>query len=285
MNLVSLRDVLKHAEDGGYAVGAFNANNMEIVQAIIESAVEERSPVILQASQGAIKYAGLGYIVSMVRTAAGDTDVPVVLHLDHGTDFAQVMRCIRHGFSSVMFDGSALPLEENIAITRSVVEIAAAVGISVEGELGKIGGTEDEISVEEKDAFLTDPVEAERFVNGTGIDALAVAIGTAHGPYKGKKPEIDFPRLERIRELTGIPIVMHGASGVPDEDIRKGIQLGVRKINIDTEIRQAFTKGLHEFIRANPDNIDPRKMLAPAKKEMKEIVKSKMRLFGCCGKA
>jgi len=283
MNLVSLKDVLEPAEKGGYAVGAFNANNMEIVQAIIESAAEERSPVILQASQGAINYAGLDYIVALVKAAAQGTDVPVVLHLDHGTDFEQVMRCIRSGFSSVMFDGSRLPLEENIAMTRRVVEIARAVGVSVEAELGKIGGTEDDISVEEREALFTDPAEAERFVKETAVDALAIAIGTAHGPYKGE-PRLDFPRLKRIKELTGAPIVLHGSSGVPDDAIRKAISLGVSKINIDTDIRQAFTR-ITEFIKKNPDNIDPRKMLAPAKVEMKKKVKEKMRLFGCAGKA
>jgi fructose-bisphosphate aldolase class II len=284
MNLVSLKDVLEPAEKGGYAVGAFNANNMEIVQAIIESAAEERSPVILQASQGAINYAGLDYIVALVKAAAQGTDVPVVLHLDHGTDFDQVMRCIRSGFSSVMFDGSRLPLDENIAMTRRVVEIARAVGVSVEAELGKIGGTEDDISVEEREALFTDPAEAERFVKETAVDALAIAIGTAHGPYKGE-PRLDFPRLKRIKELTGAPIVLHGSSGVPDDAIRKAISLGVSKINIDTDIRQAFTSGITEFIKKNPDNIDPRKMLAPAKVEMKKKVKEKMRLFGCAGKA
>ncbi|RJX27743.1 MAG: class II fructose-1,6-bisphosphate aldolase [Dethiobacter sp.] len=284
MNLVSLRDVLEPAEKGGYAVGAFNANNMEIVQAIIESAAEERSPVILQASQGAINYAGLDFIVAMVKTAAQGVNVPVVLHLDHGTDFKQVMRCIRYGFSSVMFDGSKLPLEENIAMTLRVVEIARAVGVSVEGELGKIGGTEDDITVEEREALFTDPEEAERFVKETEVDALAIAIGTAHGPYKGE-PRLDFLRLKRIKELTAASIVLHGASGVPDDAVRQAVSLGVNKINIDTDIRQAFVGGITAFIKENPANIDPRKIFSPAKMEMKRIIKEKMRLFGCSGKA
>lgn len=284
MELVTLKSILKPAEEGGYAVGAFNANNMEIVQAIVEAAVEEKSPVILQASQGAIRYAGLDYIVAMVKTGARGANVPVVLHLDHGTDFLQVMRCIRAGFSSVMFDGSSLPLQENIEITRRVVEIGRAVGVSVEGELGKIGGTEDDISVSEQDALFTDPLDAQKFVSESGVDALAIAFGTAHGPYKGN-PELDFPRLEKIRELTGAPIVMHGASGVPDEDVRRGIDLGVRKINIDTELRQSFSGALKTYISENPDNIDPRKILTPAKEAMKSIVKKKMRLFGSSGKA
>ncbi len=284
MELVTLKDVLEPAEQGCYAVGAFNANNMEIVQAIIEAAAEERSPVILQASQGAIRYAGLDYIVALVKTAAKGVNVPVVLHLDHGTDFLQVMRCIRAGFSSVMFDGSSLPLAENIEITRQVVDIGRAVGVSVEGELGKIGGTEDDVSVSEKEALFTDPLEAQRFVRESGVDALAVAIGTAHGPYKGR-PELDFERLKKIRELTGATIVMHGASGVPDDDVRQGIALGIRKINIDTDLRQSFVRAIKEFIAANPDNIDPRKVLAPAKEAMKNIVREKMRLFGSAGKA
>lgn len=284
MELVTLKDVLEPAEQGCYAVGAFNANNMEIVQAIIEAAAEERSPVILQASQGAIRYAGLDYIVAMVKTAAKGVNVPVVLHLDHGTDFFQIMRCIRAGFSSVMFDGSSLPLAENIEITRQVVDIGKAVGVSVEGELGKIGGTEDDISVSEKEVLFTDPLEAQRFVRESGIDALAVAIGTAHGPYRGR-PKLDFARLQEIRELTGATIVMHGASGVPDDDVRQGIALGIRKINIDTDLRQSFVKAIKEFIAENPDNIDPRKVLAPAKEAMKNIVKEKMRLFGSAGRA
>jgi len=284
LELVTLKEMLAEAEKGQYAVGAFNANNMEIVQAIIEAAVEEKSPVILQASQGAIRYAGLDYIVALVRAGAAKTGLPVALHLDHGTDFAQVMRCIRGGFSSVMYDGSKYPLEENIENTRQVVQVAEAVGVSVEGELGKIGGTEDDISVEERDAFLTDPQEALRFVRETGVDALAVAIGTAHGPYKGE-PRLDFDRLQEIRRLTGIPLVLHGASGVPDEAIRKAIGLGIRKINIDTELRQNFTAAVKDFIAKNPDNIDPRKILGPAREAMKEAVKKKMRLFGCAGKA
>ncbi|MGI6319119.1 MAG: class II fructose-1,6-bisphosphate aldolase [Dethiobacteria bacterium] len=284
MKLVTLRDVLGKAEKGGYAVGAFNANNMEIVQAIIESAVEERSPVIIQASQGAIKYAGLDFIVAMVKAAAESADVPVVLHLDHGTDFDQVMRCIRRGFSSVMIDGSRLPLEENISITKKVLEVARAVGVSVEAELGKIGGTEDDISVSERDALFTDPQEAKTFIEETGVDALAVAIGTAHGVYKGE-PRLDFPRLKKIKELTDVPIVLHGSSGVPDDAIRKAVELGVSKINIDTDIRQAFVGRAVAYMKENPDNIDPRKLLAPAKEEAKKIIREKMRLFGSSGKA
>jgi fructose-bisphosphate aldolase class II len=283
MPFVTLREVLQNAQQEGYAVGAFNANNMEIVKAIMEAAVEERSPVILQASQGALRYAGLNYITAMVRAAAEEADVPVVLHLDHGTSFEQTMLCLRYGFSSVMFDGSRYPLEENIARTAKVAEVAHAMGATVEGELGKIGGTEDDISVDEREAFFTDPAEAEQFVRETGIDALAVAIGTAHGPYKGE-PVLDFERLAAIKKVVPVPLVLHGASGVPAESIRKAIELGVCKINIDTELRQAFVRGVQRVIREHPDEIDPRKILGPAKEAMKAVVKEKMCLFGCAGR-
>lgn len=284
MGLVSISELLTRAEADGYAVGAFNCNNMEIVQAIMEAAEAERSPVILQASQGAIKYAGINYIVALAREAAAGARVPVALHLDHGTDFAQVMLCIRHGFTSVMIDGSRYPLLENIALTRKVVEVAQAVGVSVEGELGRITGTEDEISVAEREAFFTDPEEARIFVRETGVNALAVAIGTAHGRYKGK-PELDFPRLAKIRELTGVPLVLHGSSGVPDEDIKRAIALGVRKINIDTSIREAFVAGIRQVLEENPGEIDPRKILGPARAAAREVIREKIRLFGCAGKA
>jgi len=281
--LVTVTEMLQKAETGGYAVGAFNCNNMEIVQAIIEAAEAEQAPVILQASQGAIKYAGLDYIMAMARTAAENAAVPVAMHLDHGTSFDQVMQCIRYGFTSVMIDGSKYPLEENIAITNKVLDVARAVGVSVEAELGKIGGTEDDITVSEKEASMTDPEEAKYFVQQTKVDALAIAIGTAHGQYKGE-PKLDFARLQRVRELVSVPIVLHGSSGVPDEAIRKAISLGVRKVNIDTNIREAFAGGIKQFLAANPDEIDPRKILIPAKKAMVSIVREKISLFGSTGK-
>ncbi|NLM45714.1 MAG: class II fructose-1,6-bisphosphate aldolase [Firmicutes bacterium] len=284
MSLVTLKEVLQEAERGGYAVGAFNTNNMEILQAIMETAEEERAPVILQASQGAIKYAGLPYITAMVRAAAAAATVPVVLHLDHGTSFEQAMLCLRHGFTSVMFDGSKYALADNIAQTQRVAEVAHAMGVSVEGELGKIGGTEDDISVDERDAFFTDPAEAEQFVAATGVDALAVAIGTAHGPYKGE-PSLDFDRLAAIRDRVQVPLVLHGASGVPAESIRRAISLGVRKINIDTDIRQAFARAVKQVLQDSPAEYDPRKILGPAKAAMKEVIREKIRLFGSAGKA
>ncbi|MBT9173846.1 MAG: Fructose-bisphosphate aldolase [Syntrophomonadaceae bacterium] len=284
MPLVTLKEVLAAAEAGGFAVGAFNANNLEIVQAIVEAAEAERSPVILQASQGALKYAGIKYIAALARVAAETSSVPVVLHLDHGTSFAQTMQCLRHGFTSVMFDGSGHVLEENIAATRRVVEVAQAMGASVEGELGKIGGTEDDISVDEREALLTDPQEARRFVEETEVDALAVAIGTAHGPYKGM-PRLDFDRLAAIDRLTAVPLVLHGASGVPDDSICRAVALGVRKINIDTDLRQAFTGGVRRALLDGGSEYDPRKILGPAKEAMKAVVREKIRLFGCSGKA
>jgi fructose-bisphosphate aldolase class II len=284
MPFATLKEVLAGAEAGGYAVGAFNTNNLEIVQAIVEAAEAERAPVILQASQGALKYAGVNYISAIVRAAAETTSIPIVLHLDHGTSFAQTMLCLRHGFTSVMFDGSGNALAENIAATRRVVEVAHAMGASVEGELGKIGGTEDDVSVEERDALLTDPQEARRFVEETGVDALAVAIGTAHGPYKGV-PRLDFDRLAAIDRLIGVPLVLHGASGVPDDSIRRAVALGVRKINIDTDLRQAFTGGVRQALQSGGNEYDPRKILGPAKEAMKAVVREKIRLFGCSGRA
>ncbi|WP_350343568.1 class II fructose-1,6-bisphosphate aldolase [Proteinivorax tanatarense] len=284
MSLVTLRELLKDAQERNYAVGAFNTNNMEIIQAIIEAAEEERSPVILQASQGGLKYAGLEYIVAMVEVAAKNATVPVALHLDHGTSFEQIVKCVRAGFSSVMFDGSKHPLEDNIQKTAKVIEVAQAAGLSVEAELGKIGGTEDDITVSEEDAMMTNPEEAKYFVEKTNVDALAIAIGTAHGPYKGQ-PKLDFDRLKTIRSLVSTPLVLHGASGVGEDSIRKAIELGITKINIDTDIRQAFTRGVQDVTNNKPEEFDPRKILGPAKEEMKEIVKQKMRLFGCSNKA
>lgn len=282
--LVTGKQILDHAKENKYAVGAFNVNNMEIVQAIIEAAEETQSPVILQASQGALKYAGVEYIAALAKLAAQNASVPVAVHLDHGTDFKQIMQCIRNGFTSVMIDGSQYPLEENIEKTKQVVEISKSVGVSVEAELGKIGGTEDDIVVSEREATFTDPEEAKRFVEETGVDSLAVAIGTAHGPYKGV-PELDFERLKEIREKIDIAIVLHGSSGVAYEDLKKAIEIGVSKINIDTDVRMAFAKGVKEVLDANPNEIDPRNILGPARKVMKEAIMEKMEVFGSVGKA
>lgn len=284
MPLVPVDNLLEKADREGYAVGAFNANNMEIIQAILKAAELENSPVIMQASQGAINYAGLDFITGMVKIAAESSKIPVALHLDHGTDFAQVVKCIRSGFSSVMYDGSKLPLEENIAMTNKVLDIARPIGVSVEAELGKIGGTEDNVSVSEKEALYTEPEEARYFVEHTGIKSLAIAIGTAHGQYKGE-PRLDFDRLATIKSLVKIPVVLHGSSGVPDEAVQKAIKLGICKVNIDTNIREAFVGEMRKVMVAKPDEIDPRKILGPAREATIEIIRNKMRVFGSSGKA
>ena len=284
MPLVGVSELLRKAEAGGYAVGAFNCNNMEIVQAITAAAEAENAPVIMQASQGAIKYAGLDYITLMARMAAEQASVPVALHLDHGTSFEQVVQCVRSGFTSVMIDGSKWSLADNIELTKKVLDVARAVGVSVEAELGKIGGTEDDITVSEREAFFTDPEEARIFVSETGVDSLAIAIGTAHGQYKGT-PELDFDRLAKIKSIVGIPIVLHGSSGVPDDAIREAIRLGVRKVNIDTNIREAFTEAARKVLEANPREIDPRKMLGPAREAATSLIREKIRIFGSTNKA
>lgn len=284
MALVSVTDLLVKADREGYAVGAFNANNMEIIQAIAEAAALENSPVIMQASQGAIKYAGLEFITGLVKLAADEYKVPIALHLDHGTDFEQVVKCIRSGFSSVMYDGSKLSLEDNIAMTRKVLEIARPIGVSVEAELGKIGGTEDHVHVDERDAMYTDPEEARIFVEQTGVESLAIAIGTAHGQYKGE-PHLDFTRLKQIKELVKIPIVLHGSSGVPDETVRKAIELGVCKVNIDTNVREAFVGEMRRIIAKELNEIDPRKILGPAREATVAVIRQKMRVFGSSNRA
>lgn len=284
MALIPMSVLLERAQKEGYAVGAFNTNNLEIVQGIVEAAEELESPVILQASQGAIKYAGLDYIVAMVRAAAERVKIPVALHLDHGTSFEQAVQCIRAGFSGVMFDGSKYDFEENIAKTIEVVRVAKPTGVSVEAELGKIGGTEDDIHVDEADALMTVPEEAKEFVQRTGVDALAIAIGTAHGPYKGE-PRLDFTRLEKIRNIVDTPLVLHGASGVPETAITKAIELGICKINIDTDLRQAFTAAVVKVLQDKPEEYDPRKVLGPAREALKQVVKQKITLFKSAGRA
>ena len=281
---VSNAFLLQRAKKEGYAVGAFNLNNMEIAQAIIETAEEERAPVILQASQGAIQYAGIDYIAAIARAAAEKATVPVSLHLDHGTDFEQNVQCIRAGFSSIMFDGSRLPLQENINITKKICEIAHIIGVSVEGELGQIGKIGDNITKEQLEKMKANPQEAQEFAEKTKVDALAIAVGNIHG-MRTREAEIDIPRIEKIRKLTNIPLVLHGASGIPDESVKQAIKAGISKINIDTEIRKAFVHGISMVLKENPNEIDPRKILGKAKTEMKEAVREKVRLFGCYGKA
>ena len=284
MNLVPMADILNKANEEGYAVGGFNINNMEFLQGIIEGAEEANSPLILATSEGAIRYIGMEYVLGMVEAATKDTDIPVALHLDHGSSFEKAMECIRRGYSSVMIDGSKYPFEENIAMTKKVVEAAHSVGVSVEAELGKLGGTEDDHTVEEREATFTDPDEAVEFVERTGIDALAVAIGTAHGVYKGE-PDLDFDRLEAINNKIDIPLVLHGASGVPDSDVRKAVSFGINKVNVNTAFQQAFTAKVKELFAEDPDLYDPRKYCGPGRDAIKERVKEKIDVLGSKNKA
>lgn len=284
MALVPMSQILTKAQSLGYAVGGFNMNNLESLQAIIEVAEEERSPVIVQLSEGALKYVGIEYAEVCVKAAASKVTVPVALHLDHGGSFAKIIQCIRHGFSSVMIDGSKLPFEENVALVEKVVEAAKAIGVTVEAELGKIGGTEDDHTVDEREASMTVPEEAQTFVEKTKVDALAIAIGTAHGPYKGK-PELDFERLTAIRKLVDIPLVLHGASGVYDQDIQKAISLGICKININTDFQQVFSGKIRQILLNDSEIYDPRKVIGPGKEAMKEKVREKIRLMGSNNRA
>lgn len=281
--LVTGKEILDHAHKNSYAVGAFNINNLEFLQAIIQAGEKMNSPLILQTSEGAIKYAGMDYLANMVKVAS-KTHIPICLHLDHGTTYETIVGCIASGWTSVMIDMSHHPLKENIAATKEIVKIAHAVGVSVEAELGRLSGQEDQISVSEKDAIYTNPQEAVEFVKQTQVDSLAIAIGTAHGPYKGK-PVLDFDRLAEIKKLLQMPIVLHGASGISEEDLKKSVRLGVNKINIDTDLRMAFTKGVHDAFQKTPDVYDPRKILGPAKEEICKVVIEKIKAFGSENKA
>jgi len=310
--LTTNKKILAAADRGGYAVGAFNINNLEILQAVIETAVEERSPVIIQTSEGAVAYAGMDYLLALMRTAA-KAPVPVSMHVDHGKDLRLIKRAIDAGYTSVMFDGSTLPFAENAAKTRQVVTWAKKKGVSVEAEIGAIKGVEDLVRVSEKEAFFTDPAEAAKFVKITGCDSLAISIGTAHGAFKSRtSPELDIARLKKIDALVKVPLVLHGASGVSpdllartkehcdllrdcdrlrgavgisDADIKRAIRHGIRKINIDSDLRIAFTAGLRDAVVSNLKTIDPRVLMAPSKKLMKEVVRQKMSLFGSKGRA
>ena len=308
MPLVTSADMFQRAYKEKYAVGAFNVNNMEIIQGIVDAAKEERSPLILQVSAGARKYAKPVYLRKLVDAAVEDTGLPVVLHLDHGEDFEICKACVDDGFTSVMIDGSKYPFEENIKVTKKVVDYAHSKGVVVEAELGKLAGIEDNISVSEREATFTDPDQAVEFVERTGIDSLAVAIGTSHGAYKFKgDPMLDFERLEKISSLLpGFPLVLHGAStvltefvklcnqyggdipgakGVPEDMLRKAAGMGVCKINIDTDLRLALTAAVREYLANNPSVFDPRKYLGPAREAIKLMVAHKIRnVLGCSGK-
>lgn len=284
MPLVPMTELAQQAKREQFAIGQFNMNNLEFAKAIMEAAERERAPFIYGVSEGAMKYMGDRYVVALARAAAEASDIPVVLHLDHGSSFESVMHAIRLGFTSVMFDGSHLPLDENIRITRDIVRVAHAMGISVEGELGTIGGVEDDLSVADEDAHIAKPEEAIRFYEETGVDVLAIAVGTAHGMYKGK-PHIRFDVIEEVARAIPVPIVLHGGSGVPDEDIRLAIEKGVGKINVNTENQIAMTRTIRKMLQEKPDLYDPRKYLGPAIEAMREVVQQKMRLFGSSQKA
>jgi len=307
MPLLSLIEMYKPANEKHYAIGQFNVNNLEFIQAALEAAEELKSPIILAASTGAIKYAGLEYLVNIVRTGAARMTAPVALHLDHGATIEDAAKCIEGGFTSVMIDASHFPLEENIRITKEVVRLAHPKNIAVEAELGRLGGIEDNISVSEKEAILTDPVQAEQFVRETGCDALAVAVGTSHGAYKFKaEVRLAFDRIDEIKKRVKIPLVLHGASGVgrellekaerfgaklpgakgvPDEAYTQAISLGINKINIDTDLRLAWVGAVREVLAVKPEEFDPRKVLGPARDAVKKVVMAKMKLFGSAGKA
>lgn len=304
--LVAALPILKKARAGKYAVPAFNINNLEILKAVIEAATELKSPIIVQTSEGAIEYAGMDYLIAMVRVAA-KAKIPVVLHLDHGKNLKTIKLAIDSGYTSVMFDGSSLPYRKNVQSTKQVVAWAKKKGVSVEAEIGVLAGIEDFVSVEARDAALTDPKQALAFSKETGCDSLAIAIGTAHGAYKFKgKTHLDIDRLKQIAALVKKPLVLHGASGVledvkamaehygaklgeargvMDQDIKQAIKHGIAKINIDTDLRLAFTAGIREAVNDLPKVIDPRKLLEPSNLLIKEVAKRKIMIFGSKGKA
>jgi len=311
MALVSTAKMFKDAYAGKYAIGAFNVNNMEIVQGITEAAKEQNAPLILQVSSGARKYANHTYLMKLIEAAVIETDLPIAVHLDHGDSFELCKSCIDGGFTSVMIDGSHHSFEENIAITKKVVEYAHAKGVTVEGELGRLAGVEDEVKVSEEDASYTRPEEVQEFVQRTGVDSLAIAIGTSHGAFKfkpGQKPSLRFDILEDIeRLLPGFPIVLHGASsvipeyvkmvneyggkmpdaiGIPEDMLRKAASMAVCKINIDSDLRLAMTGMLRKYFADNPSHFDPRQYLSPARAAIKELVSDKIKnVLGCDGKA
>ncbi|MCI3926813.1 class II fructose-1,6-bisphosphate aldolase [Paenibacillus sp. TRM 82003] len=284
MPLVSMNEFLPKAKANKFAVGQFNMNNLEFAKAITEAAMAEKSPFIFGVSEGALKYMGIEYTVAIAEAAAKQSGLPIALHLDHGSTFEVAMKCIRAGFSSVMFDGSHHSFEDNIRLTKEVVKAARAMGVSVEGELGTIGGVEDDISVDEADAALAKPEEAIRFYEETGVDCVAIAVGTAHGMYKGEV-KIRYDIIEEVAKAIPVPVVLHGGSGVPDEAIRQSIAAGVGKINVNTENQVACTETIREVLAKDAKVYDPRKYLTPAKNAMVEVVRSKIQLFGSSNQA
>lgn len=287
MPLVSMTEMLKKAKNEGYAVGQFNINNLEYTQAILLAAQEENSPVILGVSEGAGKYmGGFKTVVAMVKGLMEfyNITVPVAIHLDHGSSFEKCVEAMYAGFTSVMIDGSHHPLEENIALTKRVVDVAHTLGISVEAELGRIGGQEDDLIVNDADAAYAIPAECDQLVRETGVDCFAPALGSVHGPYKGE-PKLGFDRMKEVMELTGVPLVLHGGTGIPTKDIQKAISLGTAKINVNTENQITSAKTIRKVLEEKPDLYDTRKFMGPARDTIKETVIGKMREFGSSNKA
>jgi fructose-bisphosphate aldolase class II len=287
MPLVSMKEMLEKAKAEKYAVGQFNLNNLEFTQAILLAAEEEKSPVICGVSEGAARYmGGFKTVVSIVKCLMEEykITVPVAIHLDHGSSFEKCVEAIHAGFTSVMIDGSHFPLEENIALTKRVIEVAHTLGVSVEAELGRIGGQEDDLIVNDAEAAYAIPKECEKLVKETGVDCFAPALGSVHGPYKGE-PNLGFSHMKEIDSLVGIPLVLHGGTGIPTKDLQKAIEYGHAKINVNTESQITSAKTVREVLAANPNIYDPRKYLGPARDTIKETVKGKMREFGSSNKA
>ncbi len=282
MPLVTTKNLLLDAQNGHYAVGAFNIENMEMAQAVIQAGEESHSPLIIQTTPSTLKYASPSLFFSIVQSLAASSNIPVAMHLDHGASFDQCCQVIQAGYTSVMIDGSKLSFEENIQITKKVVETADCCSIPVEAELGTVGGKEDTHEVQDKDALYTNPERAKEFVERTGISSLAVAIGTAHGFYKGI-PKLDFARLAQIQAIVSIPLVLHGASGVPDDAVRQSISLGICKVNFATELRAHFTDACRKIL-VDPDVIDPKKYGAAGREAVKEFVKERILVCGSDGK-
>lgn len=279
MDIISSKEILLDAKKNKYAVPAFNIHNLETMQAVLEGAWEMKSPVIIAATPGTIEYAGMDYLVAMAKVGANRYDIPIALHLDHCPDVEFLKKCIDAGFKSVMIDASLKDYEDNINTTKEVVDYAHKYGVSVEAELGTVGGQEDDRMVDDKDALLTDPAMALDFVRRTNVDSLAVAIGTAHGVYR-LEPKLDFERLKKMQEIIDVPLVLHGASGVPSEAIRKAIELGICKINISTELKIPFANSVKEYFEENPTANDPRKYLSPGKEAAKKVVMNKIKICG-----
>lgn len=284
MPLVSSTPLLQAARANGYCIGAFNVHTLEMLQAVVEAAEETQSPLIIQTTVGTVKHLGPEYVVAAATVAANMSSVPIALHLDHCTDFALIVQCIRAGYTSVMIDASHLSFEENVRQTVKVVEVALAAGVNIEAELGKVGGVEDDIVVADHDALLADPDECVKFVELTGVPTFAPAIGTAHGIYKGE-PKINFGRIQKIANKVSVPLVLHGGSGIPEEQVRRCVSLGMAKMNVATELRIVFSDEIKRVFAQNPDENDPRKYMVPAKNALKAAAIEKMRLCGCIGKA